>query len=201
MVLAYHVIFGAYGFWLPNDPRGSWSDFVYAWELFRFGGPATTTNTRRSVAARSHDVAFRQMTKEHLKYPAVVLTDEQIASAARGFQAMIDKSHYRMFACAILPEHVHMVIGRHTYKVESMVRLLKAEASTQLQIDKRHPMQPWPRADGTLHSPWAEKCWKVFLNTAEDIVRAIRYVEQNPVKEGRPPQIWPFVIPFGPDHV
>ena len=22
-VLAYHVIFGAYGFWLPNDPRGS----------------------------------------------------------------------------------------------------------------------------------------------------------------------------------
>lgn len=28
MVLAYHVIFGAYGFWLPNDPRGSWSKFV-----------------------------------------------------------------------------------------------------------------------------------------------------------------------------
>jgi hypothetical protein len=28
MILGYHVIFGAYGFWLPNDPRGSWSDFV-----------------------------------------------------------------------------------------------------------------------------------------------------------------------------
>jgi hypothetical protein len=27
-VLAYHVVLGAYGFWLPNDPRGSWSDFV-----------------------------------------------------------------------------------------------------------------------------------------------------------------------------
>jgi len=28
MVRGYHVIFGMYGFWLPNDPRGSWSDYV-----------------------------------------------------------------------------------------------------------------------------------------------------------------------------
>ena len=26
MVHGYHVILAAYGFWLPNDPRGSWSD-------------------------------------------------------------------------------------------------------------------------------------------------------------------------------
>jgi hypothetical protein len=39
MVLAYHLIFSMYGFWLPNDPRGSWSEFVASWELFRFGGP------------------------------------------------------------------------------------------------------------------------------------------------------------------
>ena len=37
MVYASHVIFCAYGFWLPNDPRGSWSDFVGSWELLRFG--------------------------------------------------------------------------------------------------------------------------------------------------------------------
>jgi hypothetical protein len=42
-VLAYHVVFGAYGFWLPNDPRGSWSDFVASWELFRAGGPVGRT--------------------------------------------------------------------------------------------------------------------------------------------------------------
>ena len=33
MVRWYHLIISAYGFWLPNDPRGSWSDFVGAWEL------------------------------------------------------------------------------------------------------------------------------------------------------------------------
>ena len=31
MILGFHVVFGAYGFWLPNDPRGSWSDFVGSW--------------------------------------------------------------------------------------------------------------------------------------------------------------------------
>ena len=31
-VLVAHVIITAYGFWLPNDPRGSWSDFVGAWD-------------------------------------------------------------------------------------------------------------------------------------------------------------------------
>jgi hypothetical protein len=33
MILGSHVIFGAYGFWLPNDPRGSWSEFVGAWDF------------------------------------------------------------------------------------------------------------------------------------------------------------------------
>ena len=54
MVVGYHLIITAYGFWLPNDPRGSWSDFVGAWELLRFG-PATKTDSRQSVASRPHD--------------------------------------------------------------------------------------------------------------------------------------------------
>jgi len=33
MVLGYHFIFSAYGFWLPNDPRGSWSDTIRVYDL------------------------------------------------------------------------------------------------------------------------------------------------------------------------
>ena len=36
-VLAAHIIFTCYGFWLPNDPRGSWSEWVASWELLRYG--------------------------------------------------------------------------------------------------------------------------------------------------------------------
>lgn len=34
MALGSHIILSAYGFWLPNDPRGPWSDFVGAYELY-----------------------------------------------------------------------------------------------------------------------------------------------------------------------
>ncbi len=50
MIHAYHAIFGAYGFWLPNDPRGSWSDFVGAWELLRFG--KSTRSFERRILPR-----------------------------------------------------------------------------------------------------------------------------------------------------
>jgi hypothetical protein len=43
-------------------------------------------------------------------------------------------------------------------------------------------------ADAKLPSMWAERQWKVFLDSEEAIEAAIRYVEENPVKEGKPPQ-------------
>ena len=97
MILGFHSIFGAYGFWLPNDPRGSWSDFVASWELFRYG-PVTKTATRRSVAGAPHDVAARQRTKEGLKYPPVVLTGTQALAVSHGFADVIRQSGYYLLA-------------------------------------------------------------------------------------------------------
>jgi REP element-mobilizing transposase RayT len=196
MVRAYHVVWGAYGFWLPNDPRGSWSDFVRSWALFLAAGPATKVDTRRSVAHLRHDRRARLSAKEALSYPPVVFDGHQALSIAHGFARMVAKSAYQVYACSILPEHVHMVLGRH--KVETMVRLLKAEATTNLITDGRHPLTAYPLPDATLSSPWAHRRWKVYLNTDEEIIRAIEYVENNPIKEGKRRQRWPFVVPFVP---
>lgn len=73
MILAFHSIFSMYGFWLPNDPRGSGSDYIAAWELLRYG-PATKTNAKRSVAYVPHDHALRLKAKEALNHPAVQIT-------------------------------------------------------------------------------------------------------------------------------
>jgi hypothetical protein len=43
---------------------------------------------------------------------------------------------------------------------------------------------------------WAEGLWKVFLFTPQDVQRAIRYVENNPPREGLPRQDWEFVVPY-----
>ena len=102
MIRAYHAIFTAYGFWLPNDPRGSWSRFVGSWELFRFG-PATKTDARRSVAAKPHDHASRRAAKRALKFPPVRFDGRQALSISGGFATAIAEHGYRVFACSILP--------------------------------------------------------------------------------------------------
>ncbi|MBW3541727.1 MAG: transposase [Planctomycetes bacterium] len=195
MVHGYHVIFGTYGFWLPNDPRGSWSDFAASWELVRFG-KATKVSTRRSVAAVAHDRQARLAAKQSLKYPPVVLTGEQALAAANGFAEACRKSGFTIWACAILPEHVHLVIARHRFKVEQVTNLLNGEATKRLTRDGLHPLARFARNGQSPPTPWSASRWKVFLNNPADIRRAIRYVEANPLREHKRRQRWPFVTPF-----
>ncbi len=187
MVLAYHAVFGTYGFWLPNDPRGSWSDFVGSWELLRHG-TATKTNARRSVASAVHDKQLRAAAKESLKYPPVQLSGSQAISAARGFDQARQEGNYAVHACSILRDHVHFVIGPHDRSIGRIVGHFKTRARQRIVADGL-----W---EGDRRPLWAAKAWKVFLNTKDDVRRAITYVEDNPVKEGRPRQRWSFVVPF-----
>ena len=80
MVHGYHVIFAAYGFWLPNDPRGSWSDFVGKWELVRFGRPEIH-RAKGTVRGRRADAPAA---KQALAYPPVEFTGIQARAIGRG---------------------------------------------------------------------------------------------------------------------
>ncbi len=195
MVLGYHVVVSAYGFWLPNDPRGSWSEFVRSWELLRFG-KATKVETLESVAAHAHNHAQRLAAKRALHYPPVRFTGVQARAVGRGFAALVTKTDLVVWACSILPEHVHLVIGRHRYPVEQVVNLLKGEATRQIVGEDLHPLRGFPQRTGRLPSMWGRGLWKVYLNDEVGIRRAIDYTEQNPVKEGKRRQAWSFVEPF-----
>jgi hypothetical protein len=67
----YHVVMSMYGFWLPNDPRGSWSEFVRRWELVRFGKSAKSSDRRELAELISVVLASREAAKKSLMYPAV----------------------------------------------------------------------------------------------------------------------------------
>ena len=196
MVIAYHTIFSSYGFWLPNDPRGSWSDFVRRWELVRFG-KATKVDTTRSVADAPHDRALRRAAREALKYPPVVFTGPQALSVSKGFARAVAESGYLIHACSILPEHIHMVVARHQRRIERIVGHLKARATQQLRADGVHPLAAFAREAGAPPSPWGRRGWNVYLDSVEGVLRAIGYVRENPSKEGRPRQEWSFVTPYG----
>ena len=200
MIIGHHVIFGAYGFWLPNDPRGSWSDFVGAWNLFRYGGPATKTTETRSQARIEHDDEVRLGVKKALKRPAVEFTGIQARAIGRGFADYAEKSGLVIWACAILPSHIHLVVRQEKQDIEQTVIQLKGAATERLVEEGLHPFQDIlePHSSGQPRRPkcFARGEWKVFLDV-DDAPRAVQYVEENPVKEGKPPQRWRFVTPLG----
>ena len=196
MIHGYHVILPMYGFWLPNDLRGSWSDFIRKWELVRFG-PATKAIERRSLDELTEaEIQQRDAAKQALTYPPVSIDGHQAAAIARGFANKVRKSHYSIWACSILPEHTHLVMARHTYKVEQIANLLKGAATGQIIEEVRHPLAEYSEPERRPPRMWAAREWKVYLDSEEAIENAIRYVEHNPVKEDQPKQTWSFVTAF-----
>ncbi|HUU10425.1 MAG TPA: transposase [Phycisphaerae bacterium] len=195
MVLGTHLILTAYGFWLPNDPRGSWSDFVGSWELARFGR-ATKVETHRSLAAVPHDRGIRLAAKRALKYPPVRLDGRQARAIGRGFGEYVARSGLTVWACAILPEHVHLVLGPHRLGPAPVANLLKGAATRRLLHEGIHPLAGFSTRTGGLPKAWARGYWAVFLGSPAAVRRAVGYVEANPAREGLPPQRWAFVTPY-----
>jgi REP element-mobilizing transposase RayT len=194
-VIAYHLIMTAYGFWLPNDPRGSWSDFVRSWELALFG-PATKTGVKRSVAGNQHDRERRLAAKSALIRDPVEFSGEQCRAIGTGFLRYVHRSGCILHACSILPTHVHPLVMRMDYSIERVANLLKGAATSELTARGLHPFANQPYQNGKLPSPWARHQWSCFLDCESDIRRSIDYAELNPVKERKPRQRWQCVTPY-----
>jgi hypothetical protein len=187
----YHLIISAYGFWLPNDPRGSWSDFVGAWELLKFGGP-TTVQGKRSYAHDPHDRTRRLRAKQSLQYPPVRFDAAHRAAVGEGFERAIAEGGYVVHACCIGYDHAHLVVGRHARTIERIAGHLKSKASMSMRTADCHPFAAHARGD-QVPSPWAEGCWSVFIDNPAHARSAIHYVERHPMKEGLTAQQCPFV--------
>ncbi|MGB7158509.1 MAG: transposase [Tepidisphaeraceae bacterium] len=157
-------------------------------------GAATKTNETRSLAKRPLDKAQRSEAREALKYPVVRFNRDQFECVARGFARAVEESRYVILACAILWDHVHMVIERHSGRtIERIIGHLKTRATQQLTLEGMNPMEQFSQSDGRYPSVWVQHGWNVFLDDDEGIRRAIEYDEENPIKLGLPRQEWSFV--------
>lgn len=155
--------------------------------------PPKRPNADRWLIGR--DLQQRLAAKEALKRPPVVLTGVQARAVGHGFGSYVKKSGLAIWVCAILPDHVHLVVSRPPMKIEQCVIQLKGAATEALIEEKLHPFQGMVDHRGRTPKCFAQGQWKVYLDHA-DVPRANRYVENNPLKEGKPMQNWLFVIPY-----
>jgi hypothetical protein len=195
-VIGFHVIGCTYGFWLPNDQRGSGSDYVRS-EALRSFGPATRVNHSRSVAHQPFDPQLRRLARAALRYPYVEFSDAQIASVSRAFAQEIET--YRgatVHALAILRNHFHFVCGFCRYDIRRFEGRLKGAATRQLLVDRIHPLQRFAQPDAPIPCCWSQKPWVVYCFDTGDMIRCINYVNDNMLHSRLAIQHHPFIIPY-----
>lgn len=194
LVIAHHLTWTAYGTWLPNDPRGSLSKATASDAI---AGLGTRHYGRKKVQPSGTEVReFRDNVADVLMYPVLKFGPREVERIAAAFGRTIEDEKYTCYACAIMPDHVHILIRKHGHEAEDMIGNLQT-ASRQRLCDKG-----CRTAD---HPVWGGPGWKGFLFTPQDVRRTIVYIDENPVKWRLPRQHWPFVTeyngwPLHPGH-
>jgi REP element-mobilizing transposase RayT len=185
MVAGFHLIWTAYGWWLPNDPRGSSSHEI---RVERIADLGELHHGRKPVQPPSREIReFYQNARTVLKHPLLQFENDDVPLIAQSFAELIATRRYTCYACAIMPDHVHALIRKHQDRAEMMIETLQDASRAKLMDAQR-------RRAG--HPVWGGLGWKVFLYAREDMVRIVDYIWKNPIKAGLPPQRWGFVTEY-----
>lgn len=194
-IIAHHLIWTAYGSWLPNDPRGSGSRSVNSDVIAELG---ELHHGRKKVQPPGCVVRdFYKKAGQVLRFPLLELDETARLVVGDAFAEVVRQRRYTCYACAIMPDHVHILIRVHRDRADTMVEQLQAHSRNRLcEAGCRAADHPtWTAGTG----------WKVFLHHPDDITRTIRYIERNPIKIHLPAQRWSFVSaydgwPLHPGH-
>jgi REP element-mobilizing transposase RayT len=192
LVIAHHLMWTPYGWWLPNDLRGSTShsirnDLIAELGKLHFG--------RRKVQPASCDIrAFYATARQALAYPLLRFASEEFAAVAAALGEAFLERKYTCYACAVMPDHIHLLIRKHRDSAEEMIDHLQSHSRLRLSAANLRT---------TDHPTWTRGGWKVFLDHPDEVRRTIHYIEANPLKWRLPRQVWDFVVPYDdwPLHV
>ncbi len=182
MVIGYHLIFTAYAWWLPNDPRGSTSHHIRSDVIAQLG---ELHHGRKRIQPTGSTIrAFYDNARKTLKHELREFNGEERTTIACGFAHAIHKRNFTCYACAIMPDHVHILIRKRRDRAEEMIAHLQECSRERLIAQENYPPE---------HPVWGGPGWKVFLDTANDMERTIRYIAKNPIPYRLPVQQHSFV--------
>ena len=195
LVIAYHLIWTGYGWWLPNNPAAA--------DPIPFAMISSPNSANYTTAANVFSLPpskireFQDRAEDFLKHPRLSFDDEARQVIATALAQTIADERYTCYACVIMPDHVHILIRKHKHLAEEMIENLMDRSRRQLcevgYCARTHPV--WSGGLG----------WKVCLDHPDEIRRTMAYIKKNPLAIGQACQEWPFVItydgwPLHPGH-
>ena len=185
IIIAHHLIWMAYGWWLPNDLRGSSSHTIACDIIAELG---QLHHGRKKLQPCAADIrAFYDLAALALQHELLTFDEDQRNTIAAVFSQIVSAQTYTCYACAIMPDHIHLLIRKHKHQAEEMIENLQEASRLRLRMSgDRIPDHPI----------WGGPGWKVFLDYPNDVRRTIAYIKANPGKMGLAVQDWPFVQPY-----
>jgi REP element-mobilizing transposase RayT len=191
MIIGFHLTWTTYGHWFPNDPRGSWSDEVWKPQLEAIRELDAERRIIEPESVPQEELqAFLDAARTQLKWPTVQLAETEVPVAAKSFAQAASLIGLEIFACAIMSNHVHLVVERHRDSYERIVNRLKGQASQEIRRLRGYPSVVVRRDRVPI---WTDRYWVRYIAHDEQMECAIEYVRNNPVRERLPEQKWDFV--------
>jgi putative transposase len=114
------------------------------------------------------------------------------------------KDRYELLAWCIMPNHVHVLVNVRMTPLRKLMQSWKRFTSTQATVILTERRSPTRRVDGLASNEpgrrpafqlqWQREYWDTFMRNEEQEKKAIRYIENNPVKAklSHTPTDWAF---------
>src|SRR4051812_35445423 len=165
MVIAYHLIITAYGWWLPNDLRGSTSRNIECDVLKELG---ELHFGRKKIQPSGREIrAFYERAEDLLKHDLLTFDNRAVQVIADAFGHCVQDNNYTSYAGVVMFDHAHLCIRKHKHLAEEMIEQFE-------RYSARAMSDAGLRQHG--HPTWGTGGWKVYLDNPDDVKRTIRYI-------------------------
>ena len=130
---------------------------------------------------------FYREAEPRLLHRTIWFEDVHRLAMARAIGRCIAERGWTCWALAVLRNHVHAVIRTHRDSSDVIWNLIAMETRAALNEAGLAPVD---------HPVWSERPYVVLKRSVQQVRSSVKYVEDNPGKEGLPVQRWDFVVPF-----
>ena len=161
-----HLIWTAYGTWLPGDDRGHWSPLFDEYDRIR----------ERGGRLEYGDPITQMPARERMTEPAKILTVDDRQLVAEKIGVLVTPPYQpRAHAAAIEETHAHLLLGPVEEKIHKTAGRIKGTTSSALL--------KLPANRGRSHI-WTARYWKVFLYDEAAFAAVKRYIEEHNLRRG-----------------